>query len=234
MLAHQGRVEDAVNAGMGTLASAADSLALASALREGGHLAAALQVADHGLSLSGPQGALGDWLASLAPGLGRPDLALRAAAVACASEPSMARYLAARDLAGEGWPELRARLLDQLRGGAGGWIGARAQAEIFLLEGMIDDAIKVVERNGYGILDLVMDAAITTRPQWVIGKATAQAEPIMTGGKAQHYDQAVRWLRRARDAYRAAGQADAWDRYLAGVRATHGRKYKLMGLLKGL
>jgi uncharacterized Zn finger protein len=146
----------------------------------------------------------------------------------------MARYLAARDLAGEGWPALRARLLDQLRSGAGGWMGARAQAEIFLHEGLIDDAIKVAERDGYGVLELVMVAAITTRPEWVIKQAVAQAAPIMSGGKAQYYDRAVSWLRHARDAYRAAGQADAWERYLAEVRATYGRKYKLMGLLKGL
>lgn len=234
MLAHLGRVEEAVTVGSDTLTSPVDALALATALREGGQLDAALQVAEHGLSLSGPRGALGDWLASFAPGLGRSDLALRAAEVACSSEPSLARYLAARDLAGEGWPDLRARLLEQLRGGAGGWMGTRAQAEIFLHEGLIDDAIKVADRDSYGVLELVMDAAIAIRPQWVIKKAVAQAEPIMNGGKAQHYDRAVSWLRRARDAYRAAGQADAWERYLAGVRAMHGRKYKLMGLLKAL
>jgi uncharacterized Zn finger protein len=234
MLAQLGRAEEAVTAGIATLASAADALALAMALREGGELAAALLVAEHGLSLDGLRGALGDWLASLAPGLGQPELALRAAEVACASEPSMARYLAARELAGEDWSALRARLLDQLRKGAGGWIGSRAQVEIFLHEGLIDDAIKVAERNSYGVLELVMDAAITTRPQWVIKKAVAQAAPIMNGGKAQHYDRAVNWLRRARNAYRAAGQSDDWERYLAEVRATHGRKYKLMGLLKEL
>ncbi|WP_129632849.1 SWIM zinc finger family protein [Candidatus Oscillochloris fontis] len=234
MLAHLGRTEEAVKAGVETLASAADSLALATALREGGHLDAALQVAEHGLALDGLRGALGDWLASLAPGLGREDLALRAAEVACTSEPNMARYLAARDIAGAGWPDLRARLLGHLRAGAGGWMSSRAQAEIFLHESLIDDAIKVAERDSYGVLELVMDAAITARPQWVIKKAIAQAAPIMSGGKAQHYDRAVSWLRRARDAYRAAGPADDWERYLAGVRATHGRKYKLMGLIKGL
>jgi len=113
-------------------------------------------------------------------------------------------------------------------------MGSRAQAEIFLHEGLIDDAIKVAERDGYGVLELVMVAAITTRPEWVIKKAIAQAAPIMSGGKAQSYDRAVSWLRHARDAYHAAGQADTWERYLAEVRATYGRKYKLMGLLKGL
>lgn len=126
MLARLGRVDEAVQAGIDTLASPTDALALASALREGGQLDAALRVAEHGLGLDGPRGALGDWLASLAPGLGWPELALRAAEVACASEPSKARYLAACDLAGEQWPALRGRLLDQLRAGAGGWLGSRA------------------------------------------------------------------------------------------------------------
>lgn len=92
----------------------------------------------------------------------------------------------------------------------------------------------MAEQDSYGVLELVMDAAIGTRPQWVINKATVKAEAIMQSGKAQHYDRAVSWLRRARDAFRAAGQADAWERYLADVRATHRRKYKLMGLIKGL
>ena len=113
-------------------------------------------------------------------------------------------------------------------------MGGRAQAEIFLHEGLIDDAITVANRDGYGVLELVMDAAIATRPQWVITKAVAKAAGIMNSGKAQHYDQAAGWLRRARDAYRAAGQTEAWERHIADVRATHGRKYKLMALLKGL
>jgi uncharacterized Zn finger protein len=113
-------------------------------------------------------------------------------------------------------------------------MAGRAQAEIFLHEGLIDDAITVANREGYGVLELVMDAAIATRPQWVITKATAKAAGIMNSGKAQHYDQAVGWLRRARDAYSAAGQTEGWERYMADVRATHGRKYKLMALLKGL
>jgi hypothetical protein len=56
MLARLGRVEEAVQAGIETLTSAADALALARALHEGGQLDAALRVAEHGLSLSGQRG----------------------------------------------------------------------------------------------------------------------------------------------------------------------------------
>jgi uncharacterized Zn finger protein len=56
----------------------------------------------------------------------------------------------------------------------------------------------------------------------------------MDQGKAGHYDEAVAWLRYARDAYRAAHREAEWQQYRAGVKAKHGRKYKLMGLMKGL
>jgi len=79
-----------------------------------------------------------------------------------------------------------------------------------------------------------MNAAITTRPDWVIQSAKAQAERIMNAGDAKHYDAAVNWLRRARDASRAASMQADWQGYLASVKNTHGRKYKLMALIQGL
>jgi uncharacterized Zn finger protein len=48
------------------------------------------------------------------------------------------------------------------------------------------------------------------------------------------YNAAVDWLRRARDAYRAAGNAAAWQSYLGALKDTHRRKYKLMGLIQAL
>ncbi len=56
----------------------------------------------------------------------------------------------------------------------------------------------------------------------------------MDAGKANHYDDAVEWLRRARDAYRSAGRQADWQALSQrSIRTEHGRKYKLMGLLKG-
>jgi uncharacterized Zn finger protein len=77
-----------------------------------------------------------------------------------------------------------------------------------------------------------MDAAQATRPDWVIKAACAQAEGIINAGKAQHYDAAVDWLRRAREAYQSAGRIDEWRTYLQSIRTEHGRKYKLMGLME--
>jgi uncharacterized Zn finger protein len=68
----------------------------------------------------------------------------------------------------------------------------------------------------------------------VIKAARTQAEQIMNTGDAKHYDAAVGWLRRARDAYRAAGHPADWQSYLGAIKAAHGRKYKLMGLIQGL
>ncbi len=60
-----------------------------------------------------------------------------------------------------------------------------------------------------------------------------QAERIIEAGQAKYYHHAVDWLEKARSAYRAAGREVDWQTYLAEIRTRHGRKYKLMGLLKG-
>ncbi len=79
-----------------------------------------------------------------------------------------------------------------------------------------------------------MDAVMERRPDWVIQTALRQAERIIEPGKAQYYHHAVDWLARARDAYRVAGRDAEWQAYLRDLRERHGRKYKLMGLLKGM
>ena len=48
-----------------------------------------------------------------------------------------------------------------------------------------------------------------------------------------YYHYAVSWLGRARAAYQAAGRDADWQAYLGEIRARHGRKYKLMGMLQG-
>jgi uncharacterized Zn finger protein len=237
MLARMGRAQEAVDEGLKQLATADAALAPATVLREQGELELAVRLAEHGLTLAEPRGPLAAWLSDLAEGLGKHDLALRAAEVSFRSVPSLAAYLKVRDLAGDRWPGLRAALLEHLRTNAAQsyWFHGSAAVDVFLHEGLVDDAIAVVQKGaGYGLLERVMDAAITSRPDWVIQAATAQAERIMDAGKAQSYDHAIDWLRRARDAYQAAGREKDWQEYLAELRVQHGRKYKLMGLMKGL
>jgi uncharacterized Zn finger protein len=167
----------------------------------------------------------------LAASMGDSDRALRAAQAAFRATPSLSAFLKAQELAGEGWEQVKPELLENLRRSR----HTEAKVDIFLHEELHDDAITAVKDGySYRLLERVMDAAIPTRPDWVIQAATAQAERIMDASKAQHYDYAVEWLRRARDAYRAAGREENWRGYLGSIRIKHGRKYKLMGLIERL
>jgi uncharacterized Zn finger protein len=115
MLARLGRVQEAVDEGLQHLSTPAEVLSLAKVLRDQGELAAALRVAEHGLTLDGSKSSLAAWLCDLAAGMGEPERALEAAAVAFRETPSMAAYQRVQELAGERWPELREDLLAHLR-----------------------------------------------------------------------------------------------------------------------
>jgi uncharacterized Zn finger protein len=224
MLAKIGRTQEAVEEGLKYLTTPNDALEVARALRERGALEGAVRIAEHGLALPAPsqpdtfyganperdKAPLADWLADLAAGMGDAERALRAAEIAFRAAPSLEAYRKAQELAGERWETTKPELLKHLRR-TQAYVGD-AKVDIFLHEGLIDDAIAVVQGGQYYGLALtrVMDAALATRPEWVIKAATTQAERIMDSGKAQHYDAAVDWLRRARDAYRAADRMDDW------------------------
>jgi len=231
MLARLGRVEEAVDEGLQYLSTPIEVLALAKALREQGELAAALRAAEHGLTLDGSKGSLASWLCDLADGMGEPERALEAATVAFQATPSMAAYQRVQELAGQRWPELREDLLAHLRQVS--FVYSQAQVDIFLHEGLLDDAITAVEKGGsYGLTERAMDAVIEHRPDWVIKAARQQAERIMDAGKAKYYHRAVNWLDKAHLAYCAAGREAEWQAYLGQIRTRHGRKYKLMGMLE--
>ncbi len=231
MLTRMGHVQEAVDEGLRYLDEPAQFLSLARALREREELAAALRVAEHGLTLDGPKGELAAWLSDLADGMGKHERALDAAAVAFRESPSMAAYLRVQELAGERWSELREELLAHLRQVSFCFL---AQVDVFLHEGLLDDAIHAVEKGAsYDLIERVMDAVVEHRPEWVIQAARQQAERIMDAGKAKYYHHAVGWLEKARAAYRAAGREADWQVYLGEIRTRHGRKYKLMGMLEG-
>jgi uncharacterized Zn finger protein len=248
MLAKIGRTAEAVDEGLKYLTTPQEVLETAKVLRERGEPAAALRIAEHGLELSIPKeqlseyglspehdkGPLADWIADLAAGMGESERALRAAEIAFRAAPSLNAYRKALDLAGERSDVVKADLLKHLRQ-TKAYIGD-AKIDIFLHENRIDDAIAAVDgRDYYGAgMARVMDAALATRPDWVIKKARAQAERIINAGKADHYSAAVDWLRRARDAYQSAGRIDEWHKYVQSIRTEHGRKYKLMGLMERL
>ncbi|MBI4493449.1 MAG: SWIM zinc finger domain-containing protein [Chloroflexi bacterium] len=233
MLVRLGRAAEAVEYGLRHLATAAQALSLARALQEQGNSERALQVAQHGLSLEGRKAELAAWLRDLAAGMGKREQALAAARVAFGEEQSLASYVKVQELAGEQWTALRPELLELLRQTKGYY--PQGPVEVFLHEGLIEDAIAAVAGGAtHTLVERVVDAAIASHPDWAIQTSRAQAEPIMNGGKAQHYGAAVDWLRKARSAYLAGGREKEWQSYLAGLVERHGRKYKLVPMLKAL
>ncbi|MBD2778047.1 SWIM zinc finger domain-containing protein [Iningainema tapete] len=235
MLGRLGRVEEAMNAAQTQMTSMNEAFALAKTLQEQGALAQALQIAQTGLKLEGNcQYDLGTWTSDLAVELGDKQAALSAKIAAFAAKPSFTDYQKIEELAGENWASVKTDLLQILRTYKG-WGCDEAKVAIFLHEGLIEDAIAIVsELSSYSsqLIHSVMDAAISHNPDWVIANARRRAESIMDGGKAEHYDNAVEWLKKARAAYLESGRKADWATYREKLVQTHGRKYKLMGLFK--
>ena len=236
--------DQALAEGTRYLASPDDILAVATALRERGALDQALRLAEHGLALPVPhsdspyaisaeaqRAPLANWAAELAAGMGERERALRAADTALRIAPSLAAYRMVQEQAGDEWERLRGAALARLRNSP----AVAAKVDIFLHENMIDDAIAAVrESPDYSLLERVMTAAVPLRPDWVIEAASKQAQRIMEAGKSDRYFYAITWLTLVRDAYKVTGRADEWRAHVQAIRAQHGRKYKLMGMIDQL
>ena len=233
MLARLDRIEEAMEAAKKYMNSMEQAKALAEILREKGALAQALEVARSGLSLQGHcQYALGDWASNLAEGLGDRQVALDTRILAFEAKPSLEDYEKIEELAGDNWQATKAKILADFRS-TDDWRIKYAKVEIFLHEGLVEDAIATVTKIDSfpeGLIHQVMDAAINSYPDWVISNAIPPAERIMNRGKTRDYRDAVEWLKKARAAYLAAGRQVEWHAYRAELKAIHGRKYKLMGL----
>ncbi|GAB4203300.1 MAG: hypothetical protein Fur006_57520 [Coleofasciculaceae cyanobacterium] len=250
MLTRLGRVAQ-VMAAQNQLASAEQALVVAQALREQGAVSEALALAQHGLTLPESERRqsywatmgqfesfgfrryqLADWTSDLAEGLGDRSVALATRIEAFKAQPSFKDYQKVQHLAEERWSTLKVDLLNYLRQ-RDNWTAQEAKVDIFLHEGLIDDAIASLgDYASHHLTHRVMDAAISHRPEWVIEKACYRAEDIVNRGKADAYDEAVEWLRKARAAYLQLGQSTEWQCYRSKLMTTHGRKYKLMGLIK--
>jgi uncharacterized Zn finger protein len=233
MLARLGRGAEALEYGRAHLRTTRQALDLATAFWERGDVEQALESAEAGLTMEGHKGALATWLRDRAAEQGQTARALAAARAAFEAEQGLASYLKIRELAGSGWPAEQGPLLDRLRATRSYY--PQGPVEVFLHEGLIEDAIAAVDRGAtHTLVEQVADAAISTHPDWVITVSRKQAEGLMDDGKAQYYGSAARWLARARDAYRATGRHQEWNTYLASLLERHRRKYTLVPLLEGL
>lgn len=233
-----GRVDEAVAYGLEHLTSSTEALTVAKTLHEQGNPAAALQIGEHGLEFEDSgKVQLAAWVRDLAAEMGETERALRAAVITVRAAPTLDAYKRAQELAGEAWEapagSHRDELIDYIRQYRG--YNQHGQVDILLDEGLIDDAVAAMESSHDGMLiGRVADAAIETHPDWVIAQARKQSEPIMKEKEAQRYDYAAGWVRRARDAYRAAGREAEWQEHIRNLIATYQSLRKLRPMLEAL
>ncbi|MEH1883537.1 SWIM zinc finger family protein [Nostoc sp.] len=235
MLGRLGRVEEAIDAAQTQMNSMEEAFALAKTLSVQGALQQALDIAQSGLNLPGNcQYELGIWTSDLAVELGNSEAALLAIKAAFQVKPSFVDYERMAELAGENWESVKTDLLRIVRT-CSGWGTESAKVDIFLHEGLIDDAIAIAsELSSYDseLIHRVMNAAISHNPSWVIANARRRAEKIMDAGKAEYYYYAVEWLKKARTAYLESGKKADWLSYRQNLMQTHARKRKLMGMFQ--
>lgn len=235
-LAALGRVSEVMSVAKTQMDTAAAAFALAKILREDGYLSEALEISQTGLSLPDCMYEFASWTSDLAQGLGNISTALESSIVAFEIRPSFRDYTNVEQLAGEIWSEVKQDLLQVLRDSKG-WHADDAKVDIFLHEGLIDDAIQIVKGDTYyrsESLHRVMEAAIPHRPDWVINSAKTRAEAIMDNGKADRYSEAVKWLKKVQAAYFQLKQQAEWSAYRSNLEQAHGRKRKLMELFQEL
>ena len=234
MLVKAGRGEESVAYAKKYMATADESLALAQALREHQQPMEALEVAERGLSLSGQTTILARWLRDFSAEMFQPEISLRAARATFTETFSVEDYQAVKIAAGAKWPVIKPEILQLLAKASTSFTG---KIEIYLQEGMVDEAVRAFDHDSYisyHILEPVVEAAWQSHPVWVIKQCQRQAEPIMDKGQSGRYHHAVRWLERARRSYLAMNRADDWSRYLERVISKHARKYSLRPRLEEL
>ncbi len=132
-------------------------------------------------------------------------------------------------------PERRTGLLDHARQTKSSY--PKGQIDVFLHEGLINDAIAALDPYAsHTLVEQVVDAALQLQSQldWVIQACRKQAEYIMDRGKAELYSSAANWLAKARKAYQMLEHQEEWQTYLDELLSQHGRKYKLVPMLKAL
>ena len=236
-LAAIGDIEAAMTTARERMTTAEEAFALAKTLREKNHVSEALAIANAGLPLPGNcRYDLASWTSELAEGLGNQASALDASILAFQLHPSFPDYQRVAHLAASQWESIKPELLKTLRQSQE-WVARDAKVDIFLHEELLDDAIQAVQSDSYYRSELVhrvMQAVVSTHPDWVITAARKRAEPIMEQGKADRYQEAVQWLRQAKAAYLQSGQQSIWIAYFKQLQSNHARKRKLMDLFKQL
>ena len=238
MLTCLGRVSEAMQTAQSSMTNQEEALAFSKCLvNEQNAQIEAMAIAKTGLELPGRcEYELATWTSKIALELNDLDTVLDAKINAFQANPNFADYLQVAELAKENWSNIKEELLASLAT-CKSWNVEEAKVNIYLHEGMVDNAISIVDNfsfYGDNLVHKVMDAAITNNPDWVIENACKRSDSILNAGKSQSYDEAIAWLGKARNAFLAADRKKAWSEYRANLITIHGRKRKFMGLIKSL
>jgi uncharacterized Zn finger protein len=240
MLVKLNRAAEAVKYALKQFKDPDETLELCKVLKKADHPDDALKVAEAGLRLSSDGEddviALAHWLREFAGSVRRPDLALKAAVTAFSASLSLEDFTAVKSWAGNAWDEMRDQILGALRSAE----DAADRTEIFLSEGLIDEAVRSIEDDDlrFGAHDETLmrlaEAAHASHSDWVIKFAMGHATGIMEANDAGNYRLAAQWLEKAALAHEAAGREDAWMACLDELIERHRRKHKLRPLLQEL
>ena len=239
MLIQLGRFEQAI-ASAEKIQNHEQAFAIAQKLLEYGSEQEALRIAHKGLQLleegssANYASELAVWTSALAEQLGETKILLNAKIIAFKLKPSLTDYHEIRDLTGDKWQSTKEILLKYLSKSSFYGGGSDAKVDIFLDEGLIDQAIAVVE-GSYCSRQLrlrVMQVAAGFDPQWVISKGKALAGDIINRGKSEYYEDAVKWLEQVKRAYLASNQQEEWRSYRQQLMEVNSKKRKLMEIVK--
>lgn len=232
-LCELGRVGEGVKYAFGHLKDAAEALTLAQTLRELKQIDDALALGERGLKMGGDKFPLASWLAPLELTQGRSKQALDAWLAAFAERPSLDMYQRIKQLGASKWDTLEPRVLNLL---AKSW-DKNALAQILLFEERWDQAIKVAEGRDArwdGIAELVADALVQKRPEWVIQISKKHAGSFIAEKESKYYARAAEWLERAKKAYAHLHQQQQWKAYLNALKEEYKRRPALQAQLKQL
>ncbi len=228
-----GDFEKAKEVAWKTLTQASDSLVIAKALRDAGHLPDALHLAEKGLDLDGSKHALGTWLGPIEESQGQIDKAIQAYQVAFTSLPSLELYSILKKLSGANWENLRLIIMQVLQ------VSHRTDVlvDVYLSEEEWDKAISIADKTGewnYSLIQKVVDAVLPFRPDWVIQASRKQAEGLIAKTQSKYYAIAASWLAKMKQAYLASGRKEEWSSYLDELKNTYSRRPALQAELRKL
>jgi len=233
MLVKQDQSDLAVDEARQYLTEPSEIEALSRILSAQGAHEKAMALARHGLDLDKADGKaeLASWLQELAHSHDMSDMALWAAQQALTYQVSLVNYLAVKELSGTKWAEVFSETFIQVAQST----AHNGQIEIYLHEGMHEEAIAVVDKMGYFYnIKPIIEAVKETHPQWAFSQCKRRADAIMDAKKSGEYRTAAEWLQQGRDILLAAGLEKEWNSAISMLLGVHHRKYKLVPMLNGL